>query len=72
MAVRQPLYNNSGNQIQEMTTAMVDEIVDQIVYQYSLNPSVTLSVVGSGGSLRRNERYKITGRCSFNKYNCFP
>jgi len=29
----------------------VDEVVDQIVYQYSLNPSVSLSVVNSGGSL---------------------
>ena len=50
MAVRSPLYNNSGN-LQEMTTAMVGEVVDQIVYQYSLNPSVSLSVVGSSGSL---------------------
>src|SRR6056300_116178 len=50
MSVRAPLYNNAGN-IQEMSTAMVGEIVDQIVYQYSLNPSVALSVVGSGGSL---------------------
>ena len=50
MSVRAPLYNNSGN-IQEMSTAMVDEIVDQVVYQYSLNPSVALSVVSSGGSL---------------------
>ena len=51
MAVRQPLYYNSSNQIQAMTTTMVDEVVDQIVYQYSLNPSVTLSVVGSSGTL---------------------
>ena len=50
MAVRQPLYYNSGN-LQEMTTTQVNEIVDQIVYQYSLNPSVALSVVSSGGSL---------------------
>ena len=50
MSVRAPLYNNSGN-IQEMTTAMVDEVVDQIVYQYSLSPSVALSVVSSSGSL---------------------
>jgi len=48
MAVRAPLYYNGSNQIQEMTTSMVDEVVDQIVYQYSLNPSVALSVVGSG------------------------
>lgn len=50
MAVRTPLYNDSGN-IKQMTSAMVDEIVDQCVYQYSLNPSVTLSVVSSGGSV---------------------
>ena len=50
MAVRKPLYNNSGN-LQEMTTAMVDEVIDQIIYQYSLAPSITLSVVGSGGNL---------------------
>ena len=51
MAVRQPLYYNSSNQVQAMTTTMVDEVVDQIVYQYSQNPSVTLSVVSSSGSL---------------------
>jgi len=34
-----------------MTTAMVDEVIDQIVYQYSLSPSVALSVVSSSGSL---------------------
>ncbi len=50
MAVRKPLYYNTGN-LQEMSTSMVDEVIDQISYQYSLNPSVTLSVVGSGGSL---------------------
>ena len=50
MAVRAPLKNNSGN-LQEMSTTEVNEIVDQIVYQYSLNPSVSLSVVGSSGTL---------------------
>ena len=50
MAVRTPLYNDSGN-IRQMTSAMVDEIVDQVVYQYSLNPGVSLSVVSSGGSV---------------------
>ena len=50
MAVRKPLYYNSGN-IQEMSTTLVDEIVDQIVYQYSLSPSVPLTVVASNGSL---------------------
>jgi len=50
MAVRTPLYNNSGN-LQQMTTAMVTQIVQQTVYQYSTDPSVALSVVSSGGSL---------------------
>ena len=51
MAVRQPLYLDSGNNLREMTTAMVTEIVNQVVYQYSISPSVVLSVVSSGGSL---------------------
>ena len=50
MAVRTPLYNNAGN-IQAMTSAMIDEIIAQVIYQYSVNPGVALSVVGSGGSL---------------------
>ena len=40
-----------GNNPKEMTTAMVTEIVNQVVYQYSVNPSVVLSIVGSGGTL---------------------
>ena len=50
MAVRKPLYVSSGN-LQEMDTTMVAQIVDQAVYQYSLSPSVALSVVGSSGTL---------------------
>ena len=50
MAVRSPLKNDSGN-LKEMSSAEVDSVVDQIIYQYSLNPGVTLSVVGSGGNL---------------------
>ena len=50
MAVRKPLYEDSGN-LREMDTTKVAEIVDQCVYQYSLSPSVALSVVGSSGTL---------------------
>ena len=50
MAVRSPLKYDSGN-LKEMSSAEVTQIVNQIVYQYSLNPSVSLSVVNSGGSL---------------------
>ena len=50
MATRIPLYYTGGN-LREMTTAMVAEIVAATVYQYSLDPGVTLSVVGSSGTL---------------------
>ena len=43
MAARRPLYYVGGN-LREMSVAMIDEIVAQVSYQYSLNPSVTLSV----------------------------
>ena len=71
MAVRQPLYYNSGN-LQEMTTTMVGEIVDQIVYQYSLNPSVTLSVVGSGGNLDAITDTRLQAGAASTSTTAFP
>lgn len=50
MAVRAPLYYTGGH-LKEMSSTMIDEIIDQIIYQYSLSPSVSLSVVASSGSL---------------------
>ena len=50
MAVVKPLYVVSGN-LQEMDSTKVDELIARAVYQYSLSPSVVLSVVSSGGSL---------------------
>ena len=50
MAVRKPLYYDAGD-LKEMTTAMVNTIINQCVYQYSLDTSVSLSVVSSGGNL---------------------
>ena len=50
MTIRTPLKNDSGN-VKEMSSAEVTQIVNQKVYHYSLNPSVSLSVVNSGGSL---------------------
>ena len=41
MATRNPLIYN-GSDLIEMTSAQVDAVVDNIVYQYSLSPSVTL------------------------------
>jgi len=50
MAVRTPLKNDSGN-LKQMTSTEVNEIIDQVIYQYSINPGVVLEVISSGGSL---------------------
>jgi len=71
MAVRAPLYNNSGN-LQEMTTTMVSEIVDQIVYQYSTDPSVALSVVSSGGSLAAINDTRLQAGAMSTSTTAFP
>tara|TARA_A100001011_G_scaffold173958_1_gene182599 strand:- start:4210 stop:5142 length:933 start_codon:yes stop_codon:yes gene_type:complete len=71
MAVRKPLYNNSGN-LQEMSTTMVNEVVDQIVYQYSLNPSVSLSVVSSGGTLGTITDTRLQAGSSSTNVSSFP
>jgi len=71
MAVRSPLYYNSGN-LQEMSSTLIDEIVDQIVYQYSLNPSVSLSVVGSSGSLDAISDTRLQAGASSTSTTAFP
>ena len=50
MAIRAPLYYDAGN-LKEMTSGEVDEIITQAIYQYSIAPSVVLSVVSSGGTV---------------------
>tara|TARA_B100000123_G_scaffold168403_1_gene124855 strand:- start:3008 stop:3931 length:924 start_codon:yes stop_codon:yes gene_type:complete len=50
MAVRRPLYNDGGN-LREMTAAMITAIQNRCVYAHGSNPSVTLNVVGSSGTL---------------------
>ena len=44
MDPRSPLFVNGSNELQEMTTTQVNEIVNHITYQYGLNPSVTITV----------------------------
>ena len=50
MTARTPIYYDSGNLV-EMTTAEINEWVTQAIFQYANNPSVVLSVVGSGGTM---------------------
>ena len=71
MAVRTPLINDSGN-LKEMSSAQVNEIVDQIVYQYSLNPSVALSVLGSGGNLSSISDTRLQAGAASTSTTAFP
>ena len=50
MAVRAPLFVNGSNELQEMTTTQVNEIVNHITYQYGLDPSVSITVGSSNVS----------------------
>ena len=71
MAARTPLINDSGN-VKEMSSTQVDEIVDQVVYQYSLNPGITLSVVGSGGNLSSISDTRLQAGATSTSASAFP
>jgi hypothetical protein len=71
MATRNPLVYSSGNLV-EMTSAQVDAVIDNIVYQYSLSPSVTLSVVGSSGSLGAISDTRLQAGAISNSSTSFP
>ena len=51
MAVRRPLILTGTNDLIEMTDAQRNAVKDRCRFLYGANPSVTLSVVGSGGNL---------------------
>ena len=71
MATRNPLIYN-GSDLIEMTSAQCDAVVDNIVYQYSLSPSVTLSVVGSSGSLGAISDTRLKAGTVSNSSSSFP
>ena len=71
MTVRIPLKNDSGN-LKQMTSTEVNQIIDQIVCQYSLNPSVALSVVGSGGNLSAISDTRLQAGAASTSATAFP
>ena len=71
MAVRTPLYNNNGN-LQDMSTSMVTALVNQTIYQYSLLPGTSLSVVNSGGSLGSITDTRLQAGVSSSGVSSFP
>lgn len=71
MAVRTPLYYVSGN-LREMDSSMISNIIDLTVYEYSLNPSVTLSVSGSGGNLTSINDTRLQAGAYSTNVSSFP
>lgn len=51
MATRRPLHYDANGDLQEFTDADIQGVIDRAVYLYQNNPSISLSVVGSGGNL---------------------
>jgi hypothetical protein len=51
MAIREPVYFEAGTgSIRKFSSEQIDQIISECVYQYSLSPSVTLSVADSTGT----------------------
>jgi hypothetical protein len=71
MAVRTPLYYN-GTHLQEMSSAMIDEIKALAIYEYSLNPSRTLAVVSSGGNLTSINDTRLQAGAASTSTTAFP
>jgi len=71
MAVRTPLHYVSGN-LKEMTSAMIDDLKALAIYEYSLNPSVVLTVSGSGGNLTSINDTRLQAGAMSTNVSAFP
>lgn len=71
MAIRRPLYYDSGN-LREMSDAQLNTVRTRVAYQYSLNPSVTLSQVSSGGNLGSYTDTRRTAGSFLQRADRFP
>ena len=71
MAVRTPLYYVSGN-LREMDAGMITDLQNLAIYEYSQNPSVTLSVSGSGGNLTSINDTRLQAGAALTSVTAFP
>ena len=71
MAVRTPLYYDTGN-LREMDSAMINDMKSLAIYEYSLNPSVSLSVSGSGGNLTSINDTRLQAGATSTSVSAFP
>lgn len=71
MAVRTPLKLNGSN-LQEMSSAEITAIQTEAIRLYGLNPSVTLSVVTSGGNLGTINDTRLQAGAGSTSTTAFP
>ena len=66
MAVRTPVKLDGSGNFVAMTAGEITQIKDEMIRQYGLNPSVTVSYVASGGNLGtiNDSRYQAGGGLS--------
>lgn len=71
MTARSPLYYN-GSQLQEMKSTDITSLQSLAVYYYAQNPSRTLSVVGSGGSLSSIDDTRLQAGAASTASGAYP
>ncbi len=71
MAVRRPLYNDSGD-IRQMTDAMIDDIIQFCIFKHQSGLPVALSVVSSGGNIGSIDDTRLKAGGTSTSVSAFP
>ena len=71
MAVRRPLYNDSGN-IRQMTDSMIDDIIQFCIFKHQSGLPVALSVVSSGGNIGSIDDTRLKAGGTSTSVSAFP
>ena len=71
MAVRRPLYNDSGD-IRQMTDAMIDDIIQFCIFKHQSGLPVALSVVSSGGNIGSIDDTRLKAGATSTSVSAFP
>ena len=71
MAVRRPLYNDSGD-IRQMTDAMIDDIIQFCIFKHQSGLPVALSVGSSGGNIGSIDDTRLKAGATSTSVSAFP
>ena len=71
MAVRRPLYNDSGD-IRQMTDAMIDDIIQFCIFKHQSGLPIALSVVSSGGNIGSIDDTRLKAGATSTSVSAFP